>query len=187
MRPDQLSGVSVHSIPAWCGLAMLTNRRLRTVVSRPRSIAEAQLAGHHATADVERVAIGQHLYVGQPDRVLALDPQLEHRPVGQVDQVLIDHRDASEDRRLAVVDAMDIGPGVMRAIGVLPLGCPARAEVTVPGRGQNLAQTLRIGVIALVAERKRLYRERLKSLSKRTASLAASGSRVKPPGSARSR
>ena len=35
MRPDQFSGVSVHSIPAWWTWAMLTKRRLRSVVTRP--------------------------------------------------------------------------------------------------------------------------------------------------------
>ena len=34
-RPDQFSGVSVQSMPAWWTSAMLTNRWLRSVVSRP--------------------------------------------------------------------------------------------------------------------------------------------------------
>src|SRR6266480_2129926 len=34
-RPDQFSGVSVHSMPASCGSAMLTKRRLLSAVRRP--------------------------------------------------------------------------------------------------------------------------------------------------------
>ena len=34
-RPDQSSGVSVHSIPAWWPWAMLMKRLLRSVLVRP--------------------------------------------------------------------------------------------------------------------------------------------------------
>ncbi len=34
-RPDQSSGVSVHSIAAWWPWAMLMKRRLRNAVARP--------------------------------------------------------------------------------------------------------------------------------------------------------
>ena len=57
------------------------------------------------------MAVAEQLDFGQPDRVPALDPELEHEPVGEVDEVLVEHRHAAEDGRLPVVDPMGIGPG----------------------------------------------------------------------------
>ena len=127
------------------------------------AVPKANQAARYRPAQVHAVAVVQQLDVGQADRVLALDPQLEHQPVGKVDEVLVAHRHATQDRRLAVVDPMGIGPWVVHPIGVLPLRRASRAESAVAGRGQDLTQTLLIGVIALVIEQKAVYRENLES------------------------
>ena len=126
-------------------------------------IAKAKRPARHRPAQVELMAVVQQLHLAEADRVLALDPQLQHQPVRQVDEVLVEHRDAPEDRRLAVVDPMGISPGVMHTVGVLPLGSAPGAEPTVSARGQNLAQTLLVGIVVVVGERERLYREVLES------------------------
>src|SRR5437660_5147362 len=51
---------------------------------------------------------------------------------------------------------MRVGPGVLDSVGVLPLGGATRAETPVARRGQRFAQTLLIGIKALVGERKLL-------------------------------
>jgi hypothetical protein len=54
---------------------------------------------------------------------------------------------------------MGVGPRIVHAVGVLPLGSTAGAEAPVAGRGQHLAQALRLRVEALVGERKFVYRD----------------------------
>jgi len=125
------------------------------------------------------VPVVEQLDVGQAERVRASDPQLEHEPVGQVHKILVEHRDTAEDGRLAVVHAVGVGPGVVNAVGVLPLGGGARAEVAVAGRGQDFAQALLVGIKALVGERESLYRKSSNRWGG-MASLAAARSAVKP-------
>ena len=96
-------------------------------------VAEAQGPGQERAADVVLVAVLEQLDVVQADRVVALDPQLEHEPVGQVDEVLVEDGTPAHHRRLAVVAAVRIGPRVVDAARVLPLGRAARAEVAVAG------------------------------------------------------
>ena len=123
----------------------------------PRVVAEPNRPRHQRPPQVELVAVVEQLNICQPDGVLALDPQPEHEPVGQVYEVLVEHRDAAEDRRLPVIDAVRVGPRVVDSVGVLPLGGATRAEMPVTRRGQHFAQTLLIGIKALVGERKLLH------------------------------
>jgi hypothetical protein len=95
------------------------------------AVAEAQLADDHRGADVELVAIIEQLHITEPERVPALDAQLEHQPVRQVHQVLVEHGTTAEDRRLAVVDTMRIRAWVVHAVVVLPLRGAPRAQETV--------------------------------------------------------
>lgn len=45
-------------------------------------ITEAQLADHGRGADLELVPVAEQFHIGEPDRILALEAQLEHQPVG---------------------------------------------------------------------------------------------------------
>jgi hypothetical protein len=123
------------------------------------AVAEAQLARDQGVADVELVPVGEQVDVVEPDRVLALDPELEREPVGQVDEVLVEDRAAAEDRGLAVEDAVRVRARVVDASLVLPLGGPARAEVAVARRGQCLPQALLLGLEAVVREREIVVHE----------------------------
>src|ERR1022692_268027 len=134
-------------------------------------VAEAQLADHRRAADIELMPVAEQLDVGEPDRILALDAQLKHQPVGQVDEILVEHGHAAEDRRLAVVNAVPVRAGVMHAVGVLPLRRAARAQVTVARRGQRLAKPLLGRIETLVDEREAVHRAALNR---------PSGARAKP-------
>jgi hypothetical protein len=96
-------------------------------------VAEAQFAHHHGGVDVQLMPVGQVLDVADAHRLLALDDQLEHEPVRQVDQILVEHGASAQDRRLAVVGSVGVRTRVMHAMRVLPLGGPAGTEVAVAG------------------------------------------------------
>src|SRR5260370_32646095 len=121
-------------------------------------VAEAQLADHGRGADLELVPVVEQLDIGETDGILALDAELEHQPVGQVDEILVEHRHAAEDRRLAVVSAVHVRARVMQAVGVLPLRRAARAQVAVARRGQRLAKPLLGRIETLVDEREAVHR-----------------------------
>src|SRR5664279_2050081 len=101
--------------------------------------------------------VREHLHVVESNRVVAFNAQLEHYPVREVDQVLVDHRMAAEDRRLPVVYAVDVRARVVEIVVVLPLGGASGAHVAVAGRGQRLAQPLFGRVEALVGERETVH------------------------------
>jgi hypothetical protein len=81
--------------------------------------------------DVVFVAVTEQLDIVEPDRILAFDPHLEDQPVRQVDQVLVEDRQAAHHRRLAVVAAVRVRAWIVHAVGVLPLRGAARAQVAV--------------------------------------------------------
>ena len=126
----------------------------------PSIVPETKLPDHHRRAHVELMAVAEQLDVRQPDRVCTLDPQLEHQPVGKVDEILIEDRQAPKDRRLTVVDPVHIGAGVMHTVRILPLRRPARAQVAVTGRGQRLAKPFLDWIKALISERETIHRSR---------------------------
>ncbi len=90
----------------------------------PEVVAEAETANHGCAPDVQFVAVIEQLNVREPDHVLALDAQLKNQPVRHVDKILVENRQAAQDRRLTVVTAMDVGGGVMHAVGVLHSAAP---------------------------------------------------------------
>ena len=116
------------------------------------AVAEPHLPADRRTADVELVPVVERLDLGEPDRGLALDPQLEHEPVRQVDEVLVQDGQPAQDRRLTVVGAVSVGAGVVHPVGVLPLGRAPGAEVAVARGGERLPQTLLCRVETLVRE-----------------------------------
>src|SRR6266566_1564537 len=136
------------------------------------AVAEAQLADHRRGTDLELVPVAEQLDVGEPDRILALDAQLEHQPVGQVDEILVEHGHAAEDRCLAVVAAVHVRARVVHAVGVLPPRRAARAQVAVARRGQRLAKPLLGRIEPLVDEREAVHRAALSRHS---------STRAKPP------
>jgi len=99
------------------------------------------------------MGIGEQLDVGEPDCVLAFDSQLEHQPVGKVDEILVEYGKAAEDRRLSVVDTVHIGARIVDAVRVFPFRAAPRAQISVAGRGERLAKPLLVRIEAFVGER----------------------------------
>ena len=99
----------------------------------PGGVPEAKLAGHHRPVNVELVTVLKQLNICQPEFICALDPQLEHQPVGKIDEILVEHRQPAKDRRLAVVDPVHVSAGVVHTVGVFPLCGAAAAQVAVAG------------------------------------------------------
>src|ERR1019366_9045836 len=126
------------------------------------AVAETQLADHRRGADLKLMPVAEQLDVGEPDRILTLDTQLEHQPVGQIDEILVEHRHATENRRLAVVNAVPVRARVVHAVGVLPLRRAARAQVAVARRGQRLPKPLPGRIETLVGEREAVHRAALR-------------------------
>ena len=121
------------------------------------AIAEAKVADDGRVPDVELVAVVEQLDVGEPDRVLALDAQLEDQPVRQVDEILVEHGQAAEDRRLAVVASVYVGAGIVHTVGVLPLRRTTCAQVAVARRGERFAKPLSPGIEAVIGERETVH------------------------------
>ncbi len=117
------------------------------------AVAKAQPPDDHRQADVVLVRVVEQLDVVEADRVLVLDLELQDEPVGEVDEILVEDRPPAHDRRLAVVQAVGVGAGVMDLVGVLPFGRSAGAEVPVARRGQCFAQSLVGGHELVIAQR----------------------------------
>ena len=115
-------------------------------------VAEPQFALDQRKPHVVGVSVAQQLHGVEPDRVLTFDPQLQHEPVGEVDQVLVVHGAPAHDRRLPVEPTVHIGSRVVPGAGVFPLCRTSRAEISVSGRGQGLPQTLRGWVEMIVVK-----------------------------------
>ena len=122
------------------------------------AIPESQLSDHRRVANIELVAIGEQVDIGEPDRLLALDPQLEDQPVGQVHQILVEHRQSPENRRLAVVNPVPVRARVVHAVGILPLRGPTSTHVAVARRGQRLPKPLRRRLEPFIRQRERHHR-----------------------------
>ena len=118
----------------------------------PGVVAEAELAGEQRMANVVGMPVGQQLDVGERDQILALQAQPHRRAVGQVDHVLVVDRVAAEDGRLAVVDTVGIGAGVVDVVRELPLRGAADAQVAVAHRRHRLPEALLRWVEAVVDE-----------------------------------
>ena len=127
----------------------------------PGPVAEAQCTHDHRVPDVELVPVLEQLHLPETHRVLTVDAQLQHEPVGEVHQVLVQHRPPPEDRRLAVVDAVGVGARIVDGVCVLPFCGAARAEIPVARRGQSLAQALLDGLESLVGQREPVQGARL--------------------------
>jgi hypothetical protein len=84
-------------------------------------ITETNVADDSRVPDVQFVAVTEQIHVGEPDRLPALDAQLEDQPVRHVNKILVEHGHAAQDRRLAVVTAVYVGTRIMHAVGVFPL------------------------------------------------------------------
>ena len=95
-------------------------------------ITETNLADDSRVPDVQFVSVTEQIHLGEPDRLPALEAQLEDQPVRHVNKILVEHGHAAQDRRLAVVTAVYVGTGIMHAVGVFPLHRAARAQVAVP-------------------------------------------------------
>ena len=118
----------------------------------PLAVAEAQVPGEHRGAEVEPVTVVEDLHVREAQDLRAADPEFQRQPVRQVDQVLVVDRDTAEQGGRAVVEAVDVGAGVMDVVGLLPLGRAAGGHVPVAGRGEGFAQALVPGIDAVVGE-----------------------------------
>src|SRR5262249_41338015 len=120
-------------------------------------ITKPELADEGHVPDVEFMPVAEQRDIGEPDRVLALDPQHEDQPVRQVDEVLVEHGLAAQDRCLTVVAAVRVGTRIVHAVGVLPLRRAARTQVAVARRGERFAQPLSPGIEPVIAEQETVH------------------------------
>src|SRR5690242_17422888 len=132
--------------------AATVQRRLMALL-----ITEREVAADGREPDVKLVAVTEQIYVGEPDHVAALDAQLEDQPVRQVDEILVEHGQAAQDRRLAVVTAVRIGAGIVHTVSVFPLRRAAHAQVAVARRGQRLTKALGLGIKAVICEQETVH------------------------------
>src|ERR1019366_5917587 len=112
------------------------------------------------------------------DRVLALDSQREDQPVRQVDEILVEHREAAQDCRLAVVASVCVGAGIVHTVGVLPLRRTTCAQVAVACRGERLAKPLSPGIEAVIGERETVHGTSLSVRHGHTTALTAGPARA---------
>ena len=108
-------------------------------------------------ADVELVTVAEQFDVGEPDRVLTFDAQLQDEPVRQVDEVFVEDGQAAKDRGLAVVAAVRVRSRVVDAVGVFPLRRAAGTQVAVARGGQRLPQPLGRRVETVVSEQETVH------------------------------
>jgi hypothetical protein len=91
----------------------------------PVRIADAEQARQHPAAQVQLLAVAEHLLPGQVQPHPALGPQCQRQPVGHVDQVLILDLATGDAADQTVVDTGDIGARVVDGIGGRLRRCPA--------------------------------------------------------------
>jgi hypothetical protein len=127
-------------------------------------VPEADRPGHRRGPDVVLMPVVQDFHAVQAERIVVLDPQLEHQPVRQVDQVLVEHRATAQDGGLPVEATVGVGTRIVHCPPVLPLGGAAGADIAVPGRGQCLTQPFLFGCGSVVRERPAGHGEPLFSL-----------------------
>src|SRR5580693_6419337 len=120
-------------------------------------ITETNVADDSRVPDVQFMAVTEQIHVGEPDHFLALDAQLEDQPVRHVNKILVEHRHAAQDRRLAVVTAVYVGAGIVHTVGFFPLRRATRAQVAVACRGQRFAKPLRLRLKAVICEQETVH------------------------------
>ena len=116
-------------------------------------IAKAQRAQQQPLAQVELLTVVQHLDVVGAEPSAVLDPQHEHQPVRDVDEVLVLDRPAGELGYQTIVAAGKVRAGIVDVVGHAVRRGGTRDEVAVAESAQRLAQLLLRGHIALVGQR----------------------------------
>jgi len=122
------------------------------------AVTKAEVPKDGRVPDVIFVAVGKQLDVIDRHRFLAFDAQLEDQPVRQVDEILVQDRQAAHHRGLAVVAAVRVGARVVHAVGVCPLGRAARAQVPVASGGQRLPKSLCGWVETIINEQETIHK-----------------------------
>ena len=108
-------------------------------------VAEARAAGEHAGAQVEGVAVLEHLDAVQRQPRSVLDADAERKSVRGVDHALGLNAAVADRVRDAVEAAGDVRARVMDAVGIHLRERPARREAAVADRAQRLAEALAAG------------------------------------------
>jgi len=121
------------------------------------AVTKAEVPNNGRVPDVVFVTVVKQLDTIKRYRILAFDAQLEDQPVRQVDQILVEDRQAAHHRRLAVVASVRIRARVVHAVGVFPLRRATRAQVPVAGGGQRLPKSLGPRVEAVISEQETVH------------------------------
>src|SRR6266545_2847887 len=112
-----------------------------------------QVPDERPMAQVQLEAVLQDVGLPDVEPRPAGDPQLQHQPVGDVDQVLVLDPAAGDLGDQPVVEAGQVGAGVVDPVGAGLRQRSAGHEVAVAQRAQRLAQPLPGGVEAVVDQR----------------------------------
>ena len=116
-------------------------------------VLEAQPAGQRPLAQVQLQAVLQHLGALHVEPVATGQPELERQPVGHVHQVLVLDHAPGDLGRGPVVEAGDVGAGVVDLVSLRLREGAAGHEVPVADRAQRLPQPLAGGVEAVIGQR----------------------------------
>ena len=115
----------------------------RQAKAPPGRIREHDMPHQDAGLDVEGLAILRDLDRAQIEpAVVVADTKRQRQPVRTVDESLVCHRAAGDRRVQPVVEAGNVGAGIVRIVGLGLLGGAARREIAVAEGAQGLAQAL---------------------------------------------
>ena len=134
----------------------------------PRPVAQAHRALQYPLLQVQLLAVGQDLDRQQVEPVAALRPEGDRQPVRQVDEVLVLDNPPGDLGGEAIIAAGEVGPGIMRIVGLGFLGGAAGGEIAVAERAKRLAQTLLGRLEAVVGKRPIGHRARSPSIAARS-------------------
>ncbi len=119
----------------------------------PGFVSYPQCSVQHRLAKVELLAVVEDLDALQVEPRVTTDPEVHCQPVGEVDDALVLDRTASEPRLAAVVQAGDVGAGIVDAVGNGLRRRTAGSEVAISQRAQCFPQPLASGIEPFVPQR----------------------------------
>ena len=126
-------------------------------------VAEPGAAREDPAEHVELGVVFQHLGAGRSEPRAVADAECQREPVRDVHEALVGDIVAGDPGDQSVVDAGDVGPGVVDTVGHALGGGAAGGEVPVPEHTEGLAVALPVWIETLVDEQPIAHPSRLSS------------------------
>src|SRR6266498_3721759 len=122
---------------------MWTKRRCSGRVTRPEQ----------RGSKIQVLVVVDHVDVAEAYPRAVLDPEVQGQPVRHVDHVLVLDLTAGDRAGEPVVEAGDVGPGIVDPVSPSLRERSTRGEVAVPEGAEGLAEALLARVESFVGER----------------------------------